>query len=195
MELLQLQRDSNSNSLSNEQVETVKVKELMKHVQNRKTKGARSQYKEKLDKEILPYVNSMEYPRIEERMWDFANRPGDGYTALCALRNRDCLLTSKSAILRGESLFYGELSDCLDVIHESHTGDPTPYHIAIQQIDSGKTHRLRKGHVSVTVLHPHIYRCPFSSSCLTFFRHRKCLVVVSVMQILHFVHWEAAPSI
>ena len=83
---------------------------------------------------------------MERALWDSSNSKGR-HAALIGLRNRDCLLTTTSAILRGESLFYGELSDCLDVIHDSKTGDPTPYHVAIQQIDSGKTHRLRKGHV------------------------------------------------
>jgi hypothetical protein len=146
MELLSLQRQNGCNNRSDNEVKSHRVCNLLKLVQARRVKVSRRNYEEKLDKELLPYLNSQEYDRMEEAFWDKANDLNT-HNALIGLRNRDCFLWSKSAILRGESLFYGELSDCLDVIHKSDaTEDPTPYHIMIQQIDSGKTHRLRKGH-------------------------------------------------
>lgn len=167
MNLLKKQRvEFSINILRDDQVNTPKVQQLLKLVKNRKVKLSRSNYEEKLDKELLPYVNVQEFPRMEQAFWDYCTNSDYTHAAYIGLRNRDCLLTSKTAILRGESLFYGELSDCLDVMHASQTGDPTPYHILIQQIDSGKTHRHINGHV----------RGVAASMCLCSLRALHCLL-------------------
>ena len=177
MNLLKQQREEeNVNTRRDDQVKTSKVNALVQHVQLRKVAVNRACHVEKLDKELLPYVNLVEYPKMEQELWDSSNSTG-GYKALIGLRNRDCLLTTKSAILRGESLFYGELSDCLDVIHDSQTGDPTPYHVAIQQIDSGKTHRLHKGHVSKCAHCLPLPSAILSIALKSVYYFRKCLAV------------------
>jgi hypothetical protein len=150
-ELLSKQRAQHTNDLTDAAIRSRRVAALCAHVKNRKTAVSRANYDERIDADILPYMNAQSYPIIEGELWRVSRMAQGRHNILAALRNRSMLIDSKSGILRGESLLDNDLSDNLSIFHDNGR-DPTPYLIGIQQMVKGKTHRFTKGHVRARVL-------------------------------------------
>jgi hypothetical protein len=111
------------NAWKDQDVYTSRIKERVDMASGRNVQVDRANYKEKVDGEILPYENSLNYVRMEVMMWADSAINGP----LKHLRNRGFFVTTKSGILRGESLFQAELSDLMQsIIHESITGEIEP---------------------------------------------------------------------
>jgi len=129
LKLYEEQHAKFTNSFDLKDIKTEKVRKLMQMSRDRVVRTRRKNYVEKVDKELQPYINNNEFPRLEKDLWNSYNNINKPLLALMSLRNRECLLSSKSGILRGESLFYCELSDLLDLKIPSRSDDPTPYHV------------------------------------------------------------------
>ena len=73
---------------------------IMKMIQSRKVKYAKSTNKENTTSAITPYPLVREIQRIEEDLWE-CNKKFKTYS-LAGLRDRMCLLMTKCGILRVE---------------------------------------------------------------------------------------------
>jgi len=169
LKLLEQQIYDRSNSHNVREVKSQKVKELLQLVKDRKIIVARNNYREKIDHELLPYLNAQQFPELEAFLWgNNADNACHSHNALASLRNRDCLLSTKCGILRGESLFQCELSDILDLeVKFNSQKYPSPILVSIQQIGKGKVNLLTNGH---KLFGRHIrHKDPRVSSCCTWF--------------------------
>jgi len=139
-----------TNQFTLQEIKSSRVKKLLNYVRDRRVATARSTYKEKVDYELLPYINAQRFSDLELYFWE-RNNPKEhhnvhSHSALASLRHRDCLLTSKCGILRGESLFMCELSDLLPVTLKTNRNYPTPMFVCIQQLTKGKCNKLKDNH-------------------------------------------------
>lgn len=138
LKLLQWQRDNSSNNLTKEAIKSGRVMAIMKHVENRKVKVSRANYKEKLTHSFAPFRLVGRLGEMEERLWNRNNN--SMRNGMAALRDRFTFLETLGAVLRGESLYKGELSDLCDFIHKTRL-DPHPFHCLIINIEIGKVNK------------------------------------------------------
>ena len=135
------QRDANANNLPWDRIFNTRVKALLKLVKDRMPAVRKRNYEEKIDHHLLPYQITESMGKIEERLW-LRHNGSCLKLGMAALRDRFTLLFTNQGILRGESVFKAELSDLVDVGYCPRE-DPTPYHILILMMHTGK---VNKGH-------------------------------------------------
>ena len=107
---------------------------IMKMIQSREVKYAKSTNKENTTSAITPYPLVREIQRIEEDLWE-CNKKCKTYS-LAGLRDRMCLLMTKCGILRVGSLFWCELSDFWYFMTTDE--EPHPLHYVVTEIFRGK---------------------------------------------------------
>lgn len=122
-----------------EHVWNANLQVMMKMVRERKAQVSKSNYDEKVDKDVSPYTIIDDLVRIEACIWGKAC--GSSYRSCFTwMRNRFTFLMSYCGILRCESIFNAELSDLLSVcIGKDH--DAHPLEILVMQIPRGKSLR------------------------------------------------------
>jgi hypothetical protein len=101
------QVEENMNGILNwDFIWTKPLQDMQKMVKERKRRGDRKNYKEKIDHEIAHYTSEDVIERIEERF--FADGlSGNARKTFSSLRNRFVFLMTSHGILRGESVFNG----------------------------------------------------------------------------------------
>ena len=119
--------------------ESIRIKQLRTVVTTRKGLLRRLRHEEKIDEysdalRLLPHLAA-----IEEEFWK-QSATGTLRQAMLSLRNRSFYLFTKQGILRGESLWYAELSDMFD-FHYKAQEEPQAYHGLLLQIRISKTTR------------------------------------------------------
>lgn len=127
---------------------------LIKVAKKRAPKNKKKNYGEKLDHEFAPYSLVERFPDIEAATWNRGQHCIK--SAFTWLRHRYCLLHSCHGILRCESIFKGELSDCLMLRVEA-----TPHHmmILIQQLATGKTNQFGRKNFGRVMRHKQVELC------------------------------------
>ena len=105
-------------------------------VKSRLTRIKKSNYAEKIDRHISPYQSINQIKSIEPYLWGRGAKCKR--SCLTWLRTRYCLLHCYVGVLRSESVFHGELSDCCMVTVKRET-DPDVMEILIMQMPTGKT--------------------------------------------------------
>jgi hypothetical protein len=117
LELHQHQVAYNANNLLKCQLESLRMKALQNQVAGRRARVAKALYKEKVSKDINPFLMLEKLEDMEEAMFYSSNAsrtngmvgPGNQFTLLCTLQQ----------VTRGESLFKCELSDLCDFVYQS----------------------------------------------------------------------------
>lgn len=97
------------NSYLKEELRSSRVKALQEEVRSRRQEVNKNNYREKFDREFLPYQISQKVPDIAEVLWNRNSSCKKYY--MSSLRDRFCFLMTHSGIIRGESLFKAEMSD------------------------------------------------------------------------------------
>jgi hypothetical protein len=120
---------------------------LLKLVETRKKRIAKSSYKEKYDQELSPYEIANQSLRISD--WLLNHQSHNPIKSQASLRDRFHLLIyrftflmSNFGILRGESLFKAELSDLtsIELVNEGTIHKCT---VLVMRIAIGKTNELK----------------------------------------------------
>jgi hypothetical protein len=125
-----------SNSYSWDLVCNSDVRQLLSLVQKRLPRIKRARYDEKLDEQVSPFQSLEQLDGIEDWLW----REGEkGKRAgFVSLRTRFALLMCYGGVLRSESLFLGELSDCF-LFEAKKKDDADAMEVMVMQIATGKT--------------------------------------------------------
>lgn len=138
LELHQHQVAYNANNLLKCQLESLRMKALREQVAGRKARVAKALYKEKVSKDINPFLMLEKLDDMEEAMFYASN--ASRTNGMAGLRNRFTLLCTLQQVTRGESLFKCELSDLIDFVYKSRR-EPHPYHVLVMQVHTGKTNK------------------------------------------------------
>ena len=137
------QKERMINMHTQEELITESVKAIMKYVQLRRPRANRLNYKEKIDHNSSPLISVKDIGVIENGFFEGAyntkNSRNDRRLTFSSLRNRYIFLHTCHGVLRGESLFNGELSDIFGLEWQRENKDPHPFFISILQLDRGKT--------------------------------------------------------
>jgi hypothetical protein len=112
------------------------LKYLLEQVKRRGPEKKRKNYVEKIDHVFSPYQLVEQFSKIELQLWNHGNTSIK--SAFSWLKYRYCFLHSTHGILRCESIFKGELSDCSML---KMPGDPHEMLMLVQQIAIGKTNQ------------------------------------------------------
>lgn len=158
------QQAENANSHSWESIRNLNVINLLKWVKARVPALKRQNYAEKLDHTFAPYLYAQHVKSIEATLFE-RNIWSSSRSALGSLRNRFCFLETTTAILRGESLFKAELSDCLDLT-VSPEREPHPFYISVTQIPEGKTNHSGRTIYGRAMRHRIPEMCPIGAKAL-----------------------------
>ena len=115
---------------------------LMNIVQERKPRQDRKNFVEKIDKDSAPMESVTHINLIEEAFFNAGVKTSGKFKAIkksvhASLRNRFTFLCTTCGILRGESMFKGELSDLFTATIQL-SKDPHPFMLLIMQISTGK---------------------------------------------------------
>ena len=122
-----------SQDLTWDQIWTLPSINLHNLVKIRRPAADKRNYKEKFEDDLSPYEVAEEFPRLEDYTW---KKGEDNRTAAAWLRHRFCLLFSTNGILRAESLYNAELSDCRGLWTKKDT-DVHKIYMFILQIPKG----------------------------------------------------------
>jgi hypothetical protein len=131
--------DQQSQGANSHQWSTIRndnISALLQYVKRRVPAVNRLNHAEKVDNDFAPYLYAEKVNEIEFELFQ-RHRGRSPIQTLASLRNRFVFLQTTRAILRAESLFKAELSDCLGItIHPER--EPHPMFISILQIPEGK---------------------------------------------------------
>jgi hypothetical protein len=116
---------------------TMECDRLWKIVKDRIPKQKKRNFDEKVDGEINPYHAALEYPVVEEKIWNRGQSKGS-YHAAIDLRSRYTLTHTTAGILRYESLQKAELSDFMG-IQMQREKDPHVTEVMVTELPEGKT--------------------------------------------------------
>ena len=111
---------------------------LVKNAKRRAPAMKKKNYGEKLDHEFAPYQLVEHFGSIEQAIWNRGATGNKIKSAFSWMRHRYCFLHSTHGILRCESIFKGELSDCLML---NVPGEPHKMKLLVQQLATGKTNQ------------------------------------------------------
>jgi len=117
--------------------------ELMTHVKTRKKAMDKRNYKEKMDSSFTCFKAKGKEELIEKELWESGNVSSLRH-AFPPIRHRFIFLFTTSGILRGESLYSAELSDCFSVSHKNEYKDAHTWDALIMSMINGKTNRENK---------------------------------------------------
>ena len=111
---------------------------IVDHVKLQKSRAGKKNFKEKIN-HASASMGAVEHVKdMENFLLHYGFNWTDGRQVFASLRNRYIFLHTCRGILRGESLFKGELSDEFG-IECQREDDPHQFYIAIMQIATGKT--------------------------------------------------------
>ena len=156
------QNEDGTNSIQSYELNSTRVKRLMKNIKNRKDRVSKKQFKERISGDFKPYSLFSSVPKMENFMWK-VNSNTASYGA-SALRDRFQFLMTLSGVLRSESLYKADLADLCDFIyHQNRERDP--YHILILRVSTGKTNadKILYGRVMRHLL---VEQCPIGALAL-----------------------------
>ena len=132
------QRSNQTNSISEDRIDSQRIKNLIYVVTHRKAKEKHDRYEERMDFETSPFRTAERIEDIELIMW---NKMSSITTVdLAELRHRFVWLFTFASMLRGESVFKGELADLFQTDQQG-PNEPHPYEFLVITIDTGKTNR------------------------------------------------------
>jgi Centromere DNA-binding protein complex CBF3 subunit, domain 2 len=126
-------------NLTWEQINTPAVNDLLNMCKKRGPANKKKNYVEKCDHVSSAYGLVTHFSDIESKVWEHGK--GNIKSAFTWLRHRYCLLHSAHGILRCESIFKGELSDCYMVELPC---EPQKMWCVSQDLATGKTNQDRK---------------------------------------------------
>ena len=113
----------------------------MTHVSNRKPIADKKNFKGKIDPHSSPMGAVKHIKDLENYFFEFGYNRSDRRQVFASLRNRYIFLHTCHGILRGESLFHGELSDLFGLEWQRKDHDPHPFFLSILQLAFGKTNK------------------------------------------------------
>jgi hypothetical protein len=138
LQLWKEQHERNVNSYTKDAIFGITFDNIMDHVKLRKPRADKKNFKEKIDHASAPLGAVKHIQDLENYFFLYGFNRTDGRQVFASLRNRYIFLHTCHGILRGESLFKGELSDEFG-IECKRDDDPHQFYIAIMQIATGKT--------------------------------------------------------
>jgi hypothetical protein len=141
IELWREQYAEGSNRFTREQIRSPRVNALLEIARKRKPIVDKAMYKEKLQHKMSPYRALDDSARIEQFLWEKDNKKRG--KAMASLRDRYTFLHTLSGLIRAESMWKGELSDCSDFMYHQRK-EPHAYHIGIMQILRGKRNQANR---------------------------------------------------
>ena len=162
LELHQHQVAYNANNLLKCQLESLRMKALRNQVATRKARVAKALHKEKVSKDINPFLMIEKLDDMEKAMFYASNNSRTN--GMAGLRNRFTLLCTLQQVTRGESLFKCELSDLIDFVYQSRR-EPHPYHVLVMQVHTGKTNKGKTVY-GRSIRHRRAHRCAMGALAL-----------------------------
>jgi hypothetical protein len=130
------QQSRGANSYQWTMIRNDNISALLQYVKRRVPAVNHMNHTEKIDNDFAPYLYAEKVNEIEFELFQ-RNGGCSPIQTLASLRNRFVFLQTTRAILRAESVFKAELSDCLGItIHPDK--EPHPMFISILQIPEGK---------------------------------------------------------
>jgi hypothetical protein len=130
------QQSQGANSYQWSMIRNDNISALLQYVKKRVPAVNRMNHAEKIENDFAPYLYAEKVNEIEFELFQ-RNGGRSPIQTLASLRNRFVFLQTTRAILRAESVFKADLSDCLGItIHPER--EPHPMFISILQIPEGK---------------------------------------------------------
>ena len=154
-----MQFAEHSNRVPVSELDSQNIKDLFALVKKRNVNEAREQCRERMNRETSPYVVAERLCDIEIDMFDrSAKLPR---IDLAGLRNRFVWLFTLAGLLRGESLFKGDLAD-LFVFEQPTRSEPHPYEVLVLKMETGKTNK-DKTLLGRVLRNRNVKECPFGA--------------------------------
>ena len=146
------------NSLRWDEIWTSSIDEMINLAVERIPLAKKRRHEEKIDHMLDPYLLVNRFDTIERAIWEHGE--SNMRSAFSWLRHRYIFLHSTHGILRCESIFNGELSDCLALRAE---GNPHHMWVLVQQLAQGKTVKAGKKLFGRVMRHKDVNVCGFGA--------------------------------
>jgi hypothetical protein len=118
---------------------TLELEALQKHVKERQPKIKKAMYQEKIDGAFSLYLVVEWYSDIEDAFWNDSMKTNNNKSISSRLHHCFCMTMTTSGILWCESIYHVDLSDLCGLYIPSKETDVHPMFCMVMQISQGKT--------------------------------------------------------